>query len=148
MNKYIQNIQKKIRRNILSDERVRMEHITVLNILVKNHGKPIKQDDIYVLNPDIGAHRKHISYNNKRDNALRKIRQLIRDLRVNFNIPILSSNKGYYLPSSHSDAVEFLERFEKVVNAQRRSWNTTLYMLEDSLEVNSSIFKKINKLML
>lgn len=134
MKTYKEQVQDKIRTIVLSNKKIRIEHVIVLNMIVRNNGTAITQDYIYTCDNTLGEHKRHCSKTNKRDNALRHIRHLIRELRVKFNLPILSSKQGYYLPNNTKEANEFIQRFNTSINNQIKSMNSTRYILKHILK--------------
>lgn len=76
--------------------------------------------------------------------TLRKVRQIIRDLRVNYNAPILSDRDGYWIPTHESEVHEYLERVEREAKSQARSWVETYKSVEKAFGVSSEFFSNLN----
>ena len=89
----------------------------------------------------VGKHEEHEAHlNPKRESTLRKVRQLIRNLRVNHGIPIISSRKGYTLPENQTELQEFVEELERRAKAQAAAWHETYRAIKNNLNVTSSFF--------
>lgn len=108
------------------------EHRMVLQVLldaVATSSRIRTQADLAIAVPSIGAHRRETEaiphMKRKRDTTLRKVRQIVRDLRVQYGIPILSSPQGYWLPRDEAEVDSYVERAEKQARATAASWFET-----------------------
>lgn len=105
-------------------------------------GEKITQNEIARTEEWLGCHPKYEDdiVKNKRASTLRQVRQIIRNLRVKYDIPILSDNKGYWLPLTTQEVEEYVERMENVARAQAASWHQTYQAVKRTLNVTSSFF--------
>lgn len=112
---------------------------------VEETGK-ITQGDIAKSQEWLGCHPKYESdvVRNKRESTLRQVRQIIRNLRIDHKIPILSDNKGYWIPRTESEVIEYVERMEKIAKAQAASWHQTYRAVSETLNVTSSFFDQFS----
>lgn len=67
----------------------------------------------------------------------RQIRQLIKDLRQDFKIIVLSDNCGYFFPTSREEAVEFLVRSAVRARNQALGFNVMLKSMRKALEITT-----------
>lgn len=79
---------------------------------------------------------------NPSETTLRKVRQIIRDLRVKYNAPILSDVKGYWIPISFDQVTAYLARIEIEVKAQTASWFETYRCMQKTFDIQSKYFEK------
>lgn len=88
----------------------------------------------------MGSHEK---FENPQDETtLRRVRQIIRDLRVEFKCPILSDRGGYWVTGELEEALEYIERMEKTAKSQAASWFETYRAVAQSFGVSSDYFEK------
>lgn len=122
-------------------ERAVMHHF----VKCYQQGTWITQLDIAKSERWIGCHPKHEVniYNGKTDTTTRMIRQVIRDLRIKYNMPILSSVKGYKLVETRQEASEYLERIEREVKARNKSSFETYTAMKNALGVSNSFLDRI-----
>ena len=132
---------------------VPLEEQSVLHVIcdvyisdTRNEGKRVTQADIARSERVLGCHPKweEASRNNKRDSTHRQVRQLIRNLRVTWGVPILSDTKGYWLPSTQQEVIEYIERKEGEAKAVTKSWFETYAAVRDTLNVTSSFFEGLD----
>lgn len=104
----------------------------------------ITQQEIAKSNNWLGYHSKHEShlFINPNETTLRKVRQIIRNLRIKRGIPILSDKYGYWIPKHNSEAIEYLNRIEKMAKAQAKAWNETYMAMKSNFNVSSNYFDK------
>jgi len=126
------NFKEKINRQIeeLRGKMLSPEERSVMTILWRNfkEGKgKVTQIDIARSEPWLGCHEKHEYDRTSRpdETTLRKVRQIIRDLRVIRYAPILSDRNGYWIPASEREVQEYLNRLEQESKAQMLSWMET-----------------------
>lgn len=79
---------------------------------------------------------------NHRESTLRKIRQIIRDLRTKHGLMILSDRKGYWIMKNKAEAIEYLERIEKVAKSQAKAWFETYKSMQKNFKLNSEYFNQ------
>jgi len=109
------------------------EHREVLAFIARA-SKPVTQADIADGCPAFGAHWREVSaipeLKHKAQSTLRKIRQLVRDLRVDHGVPIISGAKGYALPRSVDEVDTYVERKHRQAKANAASWFETYRAVE------------------
>ena len=80
-------------------------HEIVLGYLQKQT-RPVSQHDI-AANCAVGSHFHEIGTKKANyESTLRQVRQIVRDLRIHFGQPILSSLKGYWIAEDSGEVVE------------------------------------------
>jgi len=89
----------------------------------------------------LGSHPKHEGYPVS-ESTLRKVRQIIRNLRLNHGILILSDVNGYWVMKDRGEVVEYLTRIEKMAKAQSKAWFETYSAMKKNFGVNSDFFNK------
>jgi len=114
--------------------------------LIKN-SKRITQLEIAQSERWLGSHPKHEGHLNinHQQSTLRRVRQIIRNLRINHGIVILSDINGYWL-GSREEAMEYLSRIEKVAKAQARAWFETYSAMKKNFGITSEYFNQQGKL--
>jgi len=121
------------------------EEQSVLHVICGAYkaGKRVTQAEIARSERVLGCHPKweDESRKSKRDSTHRQVRQLIRNLRVEWGVPILSDTKGYWLPSTQAEVVAYIERKEGEAKAVTKSWFETYAAVRDTLNVTSSFFE-------
>lgn len=90
----------------------------------------------------IGHHEKHEEPTKKKETTLRKVRQIIRDLRIEHQVPILSDKHGYWIPCTLTECSEYLERIEALARAQAAAWFETYRAMESTVGIRSEFFDK------
>lgn len=137
--------------DILTEMRKRKfspEEKAVMRILVGawEGGEPrhITQSEIAKSEGWLGCHEKHEldKVQNPTETTLRKVRQIIRDLRLNHGAPILSDRNGYWIPSSSSEVREYLDRIEIEAKAQAKAWFETYASVRKTFSMTSSFFEE------
>lgn len=116
---------------------------SVLN-LIANSDYRITQQEIADSERWLGSHPVHEI--EKRESTLRKIRQIIRDLRIKKGYMILSDAKGYWLMKDRQEAIEYCERIERVAKAQAKAWFQTYNAMRKNFGLNSEYFEQQGKL--
>lgn len=76
-----------------------------------------------------------------RETTLRKVRQVIRDLRINRAAPILSDSKGYWIPTNQNEITEYLKRIEQEAKSQAAAWFQTYKVMSQSFQITSEYFE-------
>lgn len=86
-------------------------------------GKPVTQLDIMRSNEWLGCHpfEDHLPID-KQQSTLRQIRQIIHDLRMKHDAPIISGVDGYWIPSSDDEVRNYISKRERESKAQAASW--------------------------
>lgn len=104
----------------------------------------ITQEEIARSERWIGCHPKHeenIRGGKKMETTLRMVRQIIRDLRIKYCIPILSNESGYYLPTSEEEATTFLNNLAETAKSQAKAWFETYNAMRNALNITSPFFE-------
>ena len=120
------------------------EMIIVMNAVIEatKAQRKISQRDIANSEPWLGCHGKFegdiVSRNKQHESTLRKVRQIVHDLRVDFGIPIISDRHGYWIPTNEDEANAFIERLEAETKASIASKAMTYKALRNSLNVHQS----------
>jgi hypothetical protein len=69
------------------------------------------------------------------------IREIIRTLRVKYNVPIVSSRKGYTFPTTQDEATEYIEKLEGEIKARNRASFETYEAMKSALDVSNNFFE-------
>lgn len=93
----------------------------------------------------VGSHEKYENYPVK-ESTLRKVRFLIRELRMKHNLFILSDEEGYWLMKERSEAVDYIERMERIAKATTRGYFDTFRAMQKAFGVTSTYFSKQGEL--
>lgn len=109
-------------------DRASPEQQEVLAVLRLSAAK-VTQREIARRCPLLGAHWRDGSLKEE-ETTLRKVRQVIRDLRVEARVPILSDPGGYWLPRSKEEVDEYIDRVAKQARATAAAWFETLRTME------------------
>lgn len=88
----------------------------------------------------LGSHPKFEDFQTS-ETTLRKVRQVIRDLRIKWNAPILSDREGYWMPKSEAEVTEYLARIEQEARAQASAWFETYKAMKSTFGTTSSFFE-------
>lgn len=123
--------------NLTQDEQ------SVLN-LIYNSKHRITQQEIADSERWLGSHPEFEI--EKRESTLRKIRQIIRDLRIKKGYMILSDAKGYWIMKDRQEAIEYCERIERMAKAQAKAWFETYNAMRKNFGLNSIYFEQQGKL--
>lgn len=127
-------------------ERFNDEERAVLNILMRHfNDRKVTQLEIARSERWMGCHPKHEAdiRSNKMETTTRQVRQIIRDLRVKWEVPIISDVKGYWIVNSQEEAQEYLSRLEIEAKAQIKSWIETSDAMERALNIHNLFFTNI-----
>jgi hypothetical protein len=126
---------------LMPDEKI------VYDLIVSCNGR-ITQLDIARSASWLGSHPIHESHLNinHQQSTLRKIRQIIRDLRIKHHLFILSDVNGYWIMKDRSEAIEYIQRIEKTAKAQAKSWYVTYQCMRRNFGINSDYFETQGKL--
>lgn len=120
---------------------------TVYDLIVSCNGR-ITQLEIARSARWLGSHPVHEEHLNidHQQSTLRKIRQIIRDLRIKHHLFILSDVNGYWIMKDRSEAIEYIKRIEKTAQAQARAWYVTYQSMRRNFGINSEYFETQGKL--
>jgi hypothetical protein len=122
------------------------DHLCVLELLISLWAErtAISQRDIAKAEPRLGCTRHDIDFvADPNDSTLRKVRLIIRELRVTHKVPVLSSTKGYFLPSTLQEATEYMDTKEREAKARAKSSMETYYSMKTTLGISSRFFDSI-----
>jgi hypothetical protein len=115
----------------------------VLN-LISSASKRITQQEIADSEKWLGSHPIHEI--DKKESTLRKIRQIIRDLRIKKGYMILSDSNGYWLMKNRQEAIEYCERIERMAKSQAKAWFETYNAMRKNFNLTSDYFDQQGKL--
>ena len=113
---------------------------TVYDLIVNSNGR-ITQLDIARKAPSLGSHERHEGYLSM-ESTLRKVRQIIRDLRIKNGLFILSDRKGYWIMKSPEEKIEYLTRLEKQAKASAKAYFVTYECMKRNGGMKSEYFEK------
>ena len=115
----------------------------VLN-LISNANHRITQQEIADSERWLGSHPIHEI--DRKESTLRKIRQVIRDLRIKGGYMILSDAKGYWIMKDKQEAIEYCERIERMAKSQAKAWFETYNAMRKNFNLSSDYFEQQGKL--
>ena len=113
------------------------EETAVLNLISSN--ERITQVQIARSASWLGSHPIHEGYYNEQS-TLRRVRQIVRDLRMKHGKVILSDRLGYWIMNDRSEAMEYIRRMEKMAKAQAKAWFETYAVMKKNFGVTSEYF--------
>ena len=114
-------------------------HETVLGYLQKQTG-PVNQYSI-ALHCQVGSHfHEEGTRKAKWDSTLRQVRQIIRDLRIDFGQPIISGPKGYWIATNSEDIEDYCEYLEKKAKSASAAYFETLKAMKQHLPRRNTFF--------
>jgi hypothetical protein len=116
---------------------------SILNLISSTNNR-ITQQEIANSERWLGNHPIHEV--DRRESTLRKIRQVIRDLRIKKGYMILSDAKGYWIMKDRQEAIEYCERIERMARSQARAWFETYNAMRKNFNLSSDYFEKQGKL--
>lgn len=132
--------------DLLGGGKIDLPERVILEILVERwRDKPITQRNIARTSPWLGCHPTHEAdiAINKFETTTRKVRAVVRSLRINHRLPILSSIKGYWLPTEEAEVRAYLARTEKQAQAASNACLETYYAMRDTLGVTSEVLERL-----
>lgn len=94
----------------------------------------------------VGCHDKFEGYDNPKQSTLRKVRQIIRDLRMNHGLFVLSDEEGYWLMKDREEAKTYIERMERIAKATTKGYFETFKAMQKAFGVTSEYFIKQGQL--
>lgn len=142
MSNFITEITLKVR-SLLSSNALSDEQRVVLDLLFHSV-KKVTQRDIAQRYDWMGKHPVHDPDQlfKVTETTLRKVRQVIRDLRVIHFAPILSDRSGYWIARTDGEVKEYLTRLEMEAKAQARAWFETYTAMQKSCSITSPFFER------
>jgi len=114
-------------------------HETVLGYLQKQT-KPVSQHDI-AEDCIVGSHF-HEKNTRKQNYAstLRQVRQIVRDLRIDFGQPILSGKKGYWIAEDSAEVVQYCSMLEQKAKSSAAAYFETFKAMKQHLPRRNTFF--------
>lgn len=104
------------------------EERQVYTVIYQN--KRIKQAEV-ARQTTVGSHDKYENMSeSEQGSTKRKVRQIVRNLRLNHRIPIMSDNKGYFIAHRQDEAIEFMELISKRLTSQLVMYHTLKKMFD------------------
>lgn len=93
----------------------------------------------------LGCYERHEGHLNidKQQSTLRHIRKIVRDMRINKNMPILSDRLGYFIMRTSTEAEEYIKRLEITAKSQAKSWFETYRSMSKLFNVESKYLEKL-----
>jgi hypothetical protein len=93
----------------------------------------------------VGSHEVHENYKAS-ESTLRKVRQIIRDLRIKHCLQILSDANGYWIMNDIEEAKKYLNRIEQTAKAQAKAWVITYNSMKRNFGIKNEYFEAQTKL--
>lgn len=132
--------------NGLAAKALSPEERAVMKVIVEKsvNKRRVTQAEIAYAVPALGSHQK-FEKGKKWDTTLRAVRQVVRDLRIKWNAPILSDSSGYYIPETEREVSDYLEQLEATAKAQSKAWFETYAAMKNAFGVTSNYFEGQNQ---
>lgn len=105
------------------------------DVVVKVH-----QRDFTRIFTEFGSHE--VYEEPRRDSTLRKVRQIIRNLRVEHGVPVLSDREGYWLPRSEKEVASFVGDLRAKAKAMSKSYFETYSAVKKATGITDSYFEQ------
>jgi len=132
---------------VLSKRNLSTEEKAVMSCIMQGYknNTVVTQNDIAISVRWIGCHPKHEVdiVANRLSTTKRQVRQVVRYLKVNHHAPILSSDKGYFIPRTQAEVDTYILRLEAQTKAQIISYQETYKAMKQSLETTSNFFEEL-----
>lgn len=80
------------------------------------------------------------------ESTLRRVRQVIRELRVDHHIPICSDRNGYWLPTKSIEIERYLSELEREAKARARSSMVTYHSVKTATGIVNNYMEELAKL--
>ena len=94
----------------------------------------------------VGCHERFEGYDNPKQSTLRKVRQIVRDLRMKHGLFILSDEEGYWVMKDKAEAKTYIERMERIAKATTKGYFETFRAMQKAFGVTSEYFSKQGEL--
>lgn len=108
-----------------------------------NQSQWVTQDQIAATEKWLGHHPVHEEQvGKKKQSTLRQVRQIVRDIRIEYGIPVISGRAGYKLPETNEEARAYLIDLEREAKAQAAAWYRTYKAMSQALSLQSSFFEQ------
>ena len=121
-----------------------IEETVILNLLQNSKSK-LTQRQIALSEPFLGCNRhelESVPKSRQFETTLRRVRQIIRDLRIKHKQPILSDKDGYWYSTNIEEAADVLQRMEVMAYAQAAAWHETYQAMVAIYDVKSNYFDR------
>lgn len=89
----------------------------------------------------VGCHEKFEAYDKPKASTLRKVRQIIRDLRIKHDKAILSDSDGYWVMKDKKEAEKYIKRLEQSARSQAKSLMVTYEVMRKNFGVTNAFFE-------
>jgi hypothetical protein len=144
----MKNIKEQVKGIIIfidEDRRFTAAQTSVLRLLWVKWGRHYSQREIAQTEAWLGCHPEHEAdiRHGRFDTTTRMVRQIIRDLRVVHNIPILSDRKGYWLPETKEECDKYMADMEGRAKAQAAAAVETFNAMSAATGFTSEVMKKL-----
>lgn len=104
--------------------------------------RKVTQAEIADHSKQLGCHKfEEDIVRNKRESTLRQVRQIIRTLRIEYGVPILSDRNGYWIPYTQEEVQDYVDGMERTAKAQAYAWHETYKSVRNILNTTSSFFE-------
>jgi len=96
----------------------------------------------------VGCHEKFEGYDNPKQSTLRKVRQIVRDLRMKHNLFVLSDEGGYWIMKDREEAKAYIERMERIAKSTTKGYFETYQCMKKLFGITSEYFDGQGNLMI
>lgn len=137
-------IEFKIGAKLISVDTSKMseEEIAVFSVIYET--PHITQRQIANTERWLGCHEKFeddLPIPDKTETTLRRVRQIIRNLRLKNKCPILSDRNGYWIPANEQEVKECMVRMEQQARSSAKAYMVTYYELHKVFNIRSEYFE-------
>jgi hypothetical protein len=141
MKSYQERLKEAVTKATAKSHMMSQEQKDVANLIVQYSysGRKIKQKEL-AMQAKVGKHHKDPDAIDSHESTLRKVRQIVRELRVIYALPIVSNRTGYWIPFTEDEARSFLEKIEREARAHFISSKETYSAMAAVLGVKSEFF--------
>lgn len=121
-------------------KRMTPEQLVVIRLLWKNWGVPMSQKQIAESEPWLGCHPTHeVSIvPDEMETSKRMVREIIRNLRVDYHIPIIASRAGYHLPKTKQEVKAYCDELKVSAEARARAAMETYHSVLKALGIDEN----------
>lgn len=140
--KITKNLQDLASKPLTDEERAVM---SVLVLTFKMDRYKVSQRDIARSVRWLGCHPTHEAMiaRNKWETTTRQVRQIINDLRLKYQVPILSDRHGYWIARRESEAREYLSRIELEVKSLVKANFERYKAMKEALDISSEYMERL-----
>jgi hypothetical protein len=127
------------------------EEMVVINIILAEWRKGFKVTQRAIASEAtwIGVHPKWETKSIEAgflDTSTRRVRDVIRTLRIDRGLPVLSDSDGYFFPFTEKDAPTVLKRFEAEVIKRNASSVRTYQELQKIFKTRSEVMERLTQI--